>query len=65
MNYEQKESGGIVEINWKADEWLLACCDCGLVHRFSFIVDGDRLFIRGWREDELTDKERKKKKAKK
>jgi hypothetical protein len=33
---------------------LLACCDCGLVHKFEFRRSGSRVKLRAWREKQLT-----------
>ena len=46
--------GEEVTLDWKNRDYLMACCDCHLVHRFQFTVDGDNLIIQGWRENART-----------
>jgi hypothetical protein len=52
--YPQVHAGEKVELNWKKKDYLIACCDCHLVHRFRFIVSGDKLRIRAWRDNRRT-----------
>jgi hypothetical protein len=41
------------------DGYLMACCDCGLVHRVDFAIrDGEQVQMRWFREDDLTAEER-------
>ena len=35
-----------------AKPWLEECCDCGLVHRVEYKVEGGRFWIR-WQRDEV------------
>jgi hypothetical protein len=39
---------------WRRQDLLMACCDCGLVHRLRFTVAGGRLTIRAWRDNRRT-----------
>ena len=36
------------------EEFYVACCDCGLVHRIVCEVDGDHIVRRSWRDNRLT-----------
>lgn len=38
---------------------LLACCDCGLVHKFEFRRSGTRVKLRAWRDKRETKGQRK------
>jgi len=45
-----------------AGEWVqpirhgyrMRCCDCGLVHRLQFRIEGDRVQFRAWRDNRAT-----------
>lgn len=69
MKSKEQNSGDVITILYKEQDWLLGCCDCGLIHKYHFTIDPDdqdRMLIQGWRMDELTKKERaRKKKSKK
>lgn len=32
----------------------VACCDCGLVHRFTYRIKGSTVVIRAWRDNRAT-----------
>ena len=44
--------------------YLLACCDCGLVHRMNFRINGGRTQFRAQRAWSYTNRERKRMKRK-
>ncbi len=52
--YPQVHAGQAIEFNWHKKDYLVACCDCHLVHRFRFIVAGHTLRIRTWRDNRKT-----------
>ena len=52
--YPTVEAGQEVAVDWKNQDFLMACCDCNLVHRFTFRVDGDTLFMSAVRENRNT-----------
>jgi len=52
--FPQKRGGECVFINWKHTKFVWMCCDCKLIHRWEFDVEGDVLKLRAWRDDELT-----------
>jgi hypothetical protein len=52
--YPDIAPGQGVEIDWKNQDYLMACCDCHLVHRLSFEIKGDKLIMRVWRENKRT-----------
>lgn len=43
-----------VAIPWRTEDYLIACCDCNLVHRFTFRVDGEVLYLSAVRENRRT-----------
>jgi len=47
-------AGEEVELDWKNRDYLIACCDCHLVHRFRFKVVKNKLIIQGWRDNPRT-----------
>lgn len=53
-SYPQIEEGQAVDIDWRRKDYKIACCDCGLVHRFRFAAIGHRLRIRAWRDNRAT-----------
>ena len=38
-----------IDLNWRKEDLKFACCDCGLIHRMRFIVNGRQLRARFWR----------------
>lgn len=54
MSYPSIEAGQKVDLDWRKDDYKIACCDCHLVHRFRFTVVGNKLRIRGWRDNRST-----------
>ncbi len=58
--YQQRYDGEWVDVT---DERLVACCDCGLVHRHEHIIitgnDGDRILRRSFRDNLNTAHRRK------
>lgn len=61
--YDPVYDGESVDVKYKEDPLLWACCDCGLVHHFEYYVDGDILTIHNWRENRATAALRRYKKA--
>ncbi len=58
--YEQMKDGEWFEVASLRNH-LMACCDCGLVHRMNFkIIDGTRIQIQAFRAPNLTKKRRSK-----
>ena len=53
-NYPTCEPGEIVPLVWRKEYIDMACCDCGLVHRYKFTVDGKLLGIQAWRHNRAT-----------
>lgn len=52
--YPQVEPDEEVAIEWRTEDYKMACCDCNLVHRLSFRVDGDTLYMWGVRDNRAT-----------
>jgi len=52
--YPQIQAGQKVDLDWRKDDYKIACCDCNLVHRFRYTVVGDKLRIRAWRDNRST-----------
>ena len=46
--------GEEVELDSESDEYFLACCDCHLVHKMRFRVDGKMIYMSGWRDNRKT-----------
>jgi len=40
-------------------DYLLACCDCGLVHRINFRIDRGYLELQAFRDEKATKRRRK------
>jgi hypothetical protein len=53
-NYPNIEEGQAVDLDWRHKDYKIACCDCGLVHRFRFTVVRGKLRIRAWRDNRST-----------
>ena len=52
--YPPIEPGQKVDLDWRHNDYRMACCDCNLVHTFRFAVVGNILRIRAWREPHRT-----------
>jgi RNase P subunit RPR2 len=52
--YPKIEAGQRVRVRWRRKDLKMACCDCGLVHRFRFNVKRGVLTMRGWRDNRAT-----------
>jgi hypothetical protein len=52
--YPDVETGQAVDLDWRKKDYCMACCDCNLVHRLRFTVVGNKLRIRGWRDNRRT-----------
>lgn len=52
--YPRLTDGGAVELNAKDNILHFACCDCGLVHRIAFGVDGQEVGIAMERDNRAT-----------
>jgi hypothetical protein len=52
--YPNIEEGQAVDFDWRHNDYKIACCDCGLVHRFRFTAVGNTLRIRAWRDNRAT-----------
>lgn len=52
-----------IKFNWKTNYLKFACCDCGLVHDFHFIVENNILMILVKRNDKSTSQFRRHKNA--
>lgn len=61
--YPNIENGQAVDINWRKKDYKIACCDCGLVHKFRFAAIGNTLRIRAWRDNRATSAIRRKRKV--
>lgn len=59
-NLGQIKAGQRVVIKWKTTDFYHACCDCGLTHKMTFRVEGEKLIIRSWRSQKMTRKWRRK-----
>lgn len=53
-NYPDIEPGEEVVFNWQTQDYKMACCDCNLVHRLHFRVEGEYLIMQGWRDNHST-----------
>ncbi len=58
MKYQPTTSGDLIRIN--RPTWRTACCDCGLVHDFTFFVRGRKIFVRVYRNNRATAAKRRK-----
>jgi len=52
--YPKVHAGEKVLVKWRREDYKMACCDCGLVHRLRFNVKGGTLVMRAWRENRAT-----------
>lgn len=44
--------GQLVQVPWRTQK--IACCSCGLTHRFKFRVRKRRIFWQAWRDEAAT-----------
>jgi len=54
VSYPQVQPGQRVLVKWRREDYKMACCDCGLVHRLNFTVKGGTLVMRAWRDNRAT-----------
>lgn len=47
-DFPQKHAGEKTTLDWATTDMVWACCECSLVHRWRFVVDGKRLTIQAW-----------------
>jgi hypothetical protein len=59
--FETVNDGDSITVDWKEQGLLLGCCDCGLVHFIDFNVIDKILVMTLWRNEEETEKNRKRK----
>jgi phenylalanyl-tRNA synthetase alpha subunit len=64
VRYPFIQPGERVQIKWRKEDFKLACCDCGLVHKLRFTIKGGVLTIRGWRDNRATGQLRRKARGK-
>lgn len=57
--YKQRKDGEGWEVN-SGEVFKVACCDCGLVHRFVVVADGDKVGIAAERDNRATGQRRRK-----
>jgi len=60
MKSRTHKDGDAVAINWKKQDLVFACCDCGLTHILRFKVIKDKIRIRVWVDKKITQQLRKK-----
>jgi len=60
--YKQRYDGDRFRIPWK--NWIMRCCDCGLVHRMTFELRGKQLWLRPVTDHPRTKAARKRKEFK-
>ena len=53
-SYPPVQAGEKIVIPWETKDYKMACCDCGLVHRLRFTVEGSDLILQGWRDNRAT-----------
>jgi hypothetical protein len=56
----EKMAGQKTKFNWTKSDLVWACCDCGLVHRWRFKLNGEMLTVQGWRLEAMTKQVREK-----
>lgn len=49
-----RKPGEPVKLNWTKQILRAACCDCALVHNVEFVIKGNTLILRAWRNERLT-----------
>ena len=52
--YPDIGAGEGIAIAWETEDLKFACCDCNLVHRLIFRVEGDKVIVSGWRDNRAT-----------
>ena len=50
-SYPPVQEGEKVVVPWETEDYKMACCDCGLVHRLRFTVEGSDIIMQGWRDN--------------
>ena len=50
-SYPPVQEGEKVVVPWETEDYKMACCDCGLVHRLRFTVEGSDIVMQGWRDN--------------
>ena len=53
-SYPPVQAGEKVVVPWETEDYKMACCDCGLVHRLRFTVEGSDIIMQGWRDNRAT-----------
>jgi hypothetical protein len=53
-SYPPIQAGEKVVVPWETEDYKMACCDCGLVHRLRFTVEGSDVIMQGWRDNRAT-----------
>lgn len=54
IKISEPNPGEPIRVVWKNERLNTICCDCDLVHRFSFDVDGEYVVVRAWRDAKMT-----------
>ena len=52
--YLPVKAGQKVRLEWENTDYKMACCDCNLVHRMRFTLEGDTMVMQGWRDNRAT-----------
>lgn len=54
--YPPIKPGQRVKIPWRKEDYKMACCDCGLVHRLRFKVlnNSQEIVMQAWRDNRAT-----------
>lgn len=58
-SYPLIENGEVVELEYRKNRFKIACCDCGLVHIFSFVVKGEKIYFKVERDKRATSQMRR------
>jgi prepilin-type N-terminal cleavage/methylation domain-containing protein len=53
-SYPPIQAGEKVVVPWETEDYKMACCDCGLVHRLRFTVEGSNIIMQAWRDNRAT-----------
>ena len=53
-SYPPIQAGEKVVVPWETEDYKMACCDCGLIHRLRFTVEGSNIILQGWRDNRAT-----------
>lgn len=62
MRYEQhsiNDDGWTPYFYPKMDGWKMSCCDCGLVHKFRFVIQEDQVGMSAFRDNRATAQKRR------